>query len=353
LARDKGRASQYAVLVPKLRVLKSRLVREDRVREVIAQPSLEDAVALLKDSVFQEAFQYEDPEHINAGVVRVYYREAGRLARYTPAGARPLLEAFLRDIEARDLFTAAAMIAAGKTEIIGLPTARIPGTLLDRVRQEPEALTGLSRLAESLRRTWAYPYMQLAARLAGEYGSSVLSWMPLAVAAREYSRALALLEPRMGRRLAQEVLCPVVAWRIAAALVNAKRQGVPARLLDALLADAQACGFNWRRARQVYEREPGVDGLMAGLREVLPGVRLDPSKPPVEALEEARAAARSSAKEAGLRVFQGYPFHAGTLAAGLMLLLLEAEDLVTVLTGIRLGLKPEEYLPSTTYRLSV
>jgi len=353
LPRDKGRASGYAVLIPKLRVLKSRLVREDRVREVIAQPSLEEAVALLKDSVFSEAFQYEDPEHIHAGTVRMFYREAGRLDRYTPPGARDLLAAFLRDIEARDLFTAAAMIEAGKTEIIGLPTARIPGTLLDRVRQEPEALTGLTRLAESLRRTWAYPYMALAVRLVQEYGPGVLGWMPLAVSAREYSRALSLLEPRMGRRLASQVLCPVVAWRLAAALVNAKRAGVQTRLLDQLFQGVEACGFSWKKARQVYEREPGVDGFMSGIREVLPTVRLDPSRDPVEALEEARAAARQAAREEAFSVFRGYPFHAGTLAAGLMLLLIEAEDLVTILTGIHLGLKPEEYLPSTAYKLSI
>ena len=351
--RDRGKASEYAVLVPKLRMLKSRLVKEDRIREVIAQPSIEEAAPLLKDSIYQEALQYRDPEQIQATIVRVFYREAARLQRYAPPGAFRLIEAFRRDLESRDLFTAAAMIEAGRSEIISLPTARVPGTLLDKIRQEPEALTSISRLAESLRKTWAYPYLSLAQRLMQEHGASILSWMPLAVSAREYGEALDLLDPRLGKKSAAQVLCPVLEWRLAAAMINAKRLALPTRILDQILADISACRFRWRTARQVYEREPGVDGLMASLREVLPRVKLDPSRDPVEALEEARVAARSRAKQAALSVFHGYPFHAGLLAAGLMLLLLEAEDLSTILTGIGLGLKPEEYVPSTTYRLGV
>ncbi len=350
MPKDKPRARDYAVFVPKARTLRARILQEERIREVIAQPGLEEALNLLRDTMYSEALQYKRPDLIQAALIRNYATVIDRLAKATPRQAVPLIEAFRRDLEARDLAAIASSVARGTpVDPHDYPMAGVEGSLIHRLVRDQEALGSMQRLVEALRGSWAEEYSQLMLRLSQE--GLGLEWLGLAISAREYSKALSLLDPRMGRKTASRILCPLIKWRITASLIQAKREGIPARHLDHVYADVPDCKVKWRKVRLVYEREPGIEGLVASLREVIPGIQLESSKDIQEALAQARAEARKKAKEEALKAFQGYPFHSGLVAATLTLLLIDLEDLSTILTGLSLGLSPEEYIPSTTYQI--
>ncbi len=344
-ARDKPSPRAYAYLAPKARVLAARVrAGEDRVREAIAQPSLEEAQGFLKDTLYGEAIEPGPAWRIQARVAEALAAVLDRLARAAPEPARPLARAHLREMEARDALQALRALQAGDLQLELLPTSRVPGTILYQARQEQEPLTSPQRLRDYLRRTWLNPILEAAGedpRLA-----------ETAAALHAHAEALEALNPRRGRPEAARATCPLQAWRTAALTLDARAAGLPARSLEALTPENPTCNITPRQIRAIYEREQTTEALAVALRDTL-RLPLDPSKPPLQALEEARAHARRQAKQAAYTILQGYPFHAGILAAAATLARLEAEDITTVATGLALRLPPDKYIPKTTYNITL
>ncbi len=352
MAGDKASPRLYAQTVPRLRYMLTKLTKEDKVRDVISQPSLEEAAGLLRDTLYGDSIEPGPAWRLQVRILEAHLRLVQRIARTTPPPAQPLALAFQREIEARDAFTAASMIAGGSLELEMLPSARVEGTILYTVRGEQELLSTPARFLEHLRGTWLAPYVDIARSLEGEAGARAYQLAASAAAIGVYSDPLQGLEARLARRVASAALCPILKWRAASILLEARLAGLQSRSVEVLIPPVPACDIKPARLRAIYEREPTVEGLQGSLRDTL-GVRLDPQKPAREALEEARAHARREARRRALQAFSGYPFHAGLIAAALLLARLEAEDLATILTGIQLRMPPEEYLPSTTYSITV
>ena len=339
--------SKYAQVVPRLRAILPRLVTLDRVREAVAQPSLEEAVGLLKDTIYGEALAGKDLASIQRNLTGLYCSKLETIAKFTPKEAIPLIEAFKHEVEAGDLVVLAQAAARGGGERPETLTKGIEACEAVRALQEPDALSSITRFLELIQGTWASKYQAVLRRAAESPGGRLASWARLVMVASEYARGLDALDPQVSGKAAARVLCPYLNWMLAAALLQAKREGVEPRLLEEVLVDVPACRFRVARARLVYEREGSVEGLIASIQEAVPGVKIEASKDLVEALEDARVAARRESARRALSVFSGYPFHAGILAAGLVLLKFNIEDLVTVLHGIALRLPSEEYLPVT------
>ncbi|MEB3807090.1 MAG: V-type ATPase subunit [Desulfurococcales archaeon] len=340
--------SKYATVVPSMRVLKSKLVGRDRIRELVAQPSLEEALSLLKDTVYGEAIKSSDIRGIQRDLYRFYCRTIESIKKKAPKDIHPLLDAFKHEVEAGDIITLAIYSAARAGEIPELVTGDIGECPAVTVAREPEALVSLQRYLEYLQSTWASKYADLLKRAAEGGDPSRIAWTRLAMVAGEYSRALEELDPRLARPMAAKTLCPILDWTIAAFLVQAKKDGMEPRLIEEVLVDVPTCRFSVSNARTVYEREPGPEGLAGSIDDVVRTVRIDVSKDLVDALEEARIEARKKSLSKAIAVYSSYPFHAGLVAAGLVMFKINLEDLLTVLTGIALRLDPEEYLPSTT-----
>lgn len=339
----------YAPLAPIVRAVIPRLVTGERIREITAQPSLEEAVNLLRDTMYGDALKSKTLKGIQRDLATFYAGYALRLKRMAPVDAYPLIDAFLHELEAGDLL---GLALYSYTRAGGLPdilTSGVPGSLPARIAGDPEAYASLARLLERLQGSWAERYTGLIRRVAEAGDPSRIPWARVGIVAGEYSRALESLDPRLGKPLAARAVCPLLNWMIAALLIEAKRAGLESRLIEELLVDVPACRFRVKRAREVYEREPGAEALASVAEEVADSVKLDSSKPLPEALEEARAEARRRSARGARSILSSYPFHAGLTAAGLMLVKLNVEDLVTVLTGIALKLVPEEYLPYTVY----
>ncbi len=341
--KAKPSPSKYAPIVPKLRSMKARLLTLDRIREAIAQPTIDEAISLLKDTIYGEALVAGDLSRLQKSLIKYYFNFIDKISKNAPGEASPLIEAFKREIEAGDL----VILASASSQTTGIPetlTGDIEGTTINLILRESEALTSITRLIESLQGTWASKYVNVLKTVAETGDPSKVTWARLLIVASEYSNALESLELRISRRAAARVLCPLLNWMLAAALIQAKRAGVEAKVLEEVLVDVPSCGFRVGRARLVYERETGVEGVVASISDAVRGVMVDASKDIVDALEEARINARKEAVRRANAVYSGYPFHAGIIAAGIILLKINIEDLLTVLHGIALKLPSEEYL---------
>ena len=302
--------------------------------------------------MYAEGLQAEPPWLIQARIMGAVYRRAQLIASLSPPEAARLARAFIGDDEARDAFTLLEMLESGEPRIEELPTAYTEGTILYRARRDPELAATTQRLQEYLTGTWLAPYLTLAQKLRGELGPYALRVAGAVAGIAEFLEAIEALDPRFGAPWASRILCPIISWRVAAILLALKQRGVGARTLAQLLPKSRWCRLAPSRVRSVYEREQDPRGLAASIREAVPHAPpIDQTKPLDEALGEARREARARARKAARAALQSYPFHAGLVAGGLTLLKLDAEDLATVLTGIRLGMDPERILALTTYRL--
>ncbi len=323
--------------------MKASLIPVEIYKEMVASPSIDEALAALRDTPYLEVIKSKTPSFIQSGILEVFFDRARRIEKYAPKEALPLVQAFYREEEAKDALVIMRTVYEGRSELPILPTGSIQGTLAFKVKKEPEVLVSLQRLVELFDRTWFKPYAREAQRLAGELRSSeIFSWYPLVVSIILYSTALDKVSKR-SRRGVERVLCPYLQYKIAGSLSNAKALDLPVRQLDRIYGDLDICGFKWSVFRTAYEREPGVSELLVALRDYMPKLGIDPKKPYQQALEEARKIALKQSLSNSIAAFNGYPFDPALIAASLMLAKIEAFDLTTILTSMSLRLSFDEY----------
>ena len=336
-----NRPARYARAVPRLRALKARLLPRETLREVALSPSYEEALTLLRDTPYQGLTTASSPSTIQTVALRVFYERASSARKMLPPEAHLLVDAFTREEEARDVLAILRSIYEGRT-LPYLPTASIQGTLPSRIKRDPDILVSTQRLSEFLDKTWMKPYARTALKLAQEARSpEPITWASLPAALGEYASALARFRGA-DRRGLESILCPYLEYKAAAALVNAKAIGVPIRAIARLLEGQEACRIPWQELRQIYEREPGPQEVLYSARELLPTLKIDTKLPYAQALEQARKEALAKSGKAARAAFGGYPFTPVLAAAILMLAKIEMLNITTILTGIKLKLKPDE-----------
>ncbi len=332
---------KYAKAVPLLRVMKASLLTRETIRELSLSPSLDEASTLLRDTPYSDITSATQPSSVQAIALKTFFARMQKALRVLPKEAATIINAFLKEEEARDILAAMRSIAEGK-HLPLLPTASIPGTIPFQIRREPELAVSLQRLVEFLSKTWFKKYAFHAQRLAAETRSiEVYTWMAPTIGLVELSAALNTLKG-LERKKVERIICPYLSYKIVASLVNAKALRIPVRILDRILGDLRGCGVTWEPLRGVYEREPGPQEVLSYLREVFPNLELDPKLPYNEALEQARLRALKESGRRAWGVYAGYPFTPALAAAAAMLAKIEMLDVTTVITGIMLKLPPDE-----------
>jgi vacuolar-type H+-ATPase subunit C/Vma6 len=334
-------SGKYAKVTPKLRVIKSRMLPRETLREILLSPNLEEASTLLKDTEYSEISGATAPSTIQSITLKVFFERLFTMEKALPKEAKQIPRAFAREEEAKDVLAIMKAVYEGK-QLPLLPTAGIPGTIAFIVKRDPETLVSMQRLQEFLARTWFKKYAQSSLRLANEVRSpEVFSWYATAVSLTEYTLSLQGLG-RRDRRGVEQILCPYLEYKFVSTLANAKTLGISVRILDRIIGDLRACGTSWRELRNVYEREPGAQEILSALREEFPALALDTKLSVEQALEQARKTAlKNSAAKAGA-AYSGYPFTPVLAAAAAMLSKIEYLDLTTILTGILLKIPPDE-----------
>lgn len=321
-------APGYARVVPVLRVLYSRLYGSERIRELAATASLDDVLSGIRDSLYGHAAEQRLPERVAAEMYRIYHGIVSRVASLAPPQGEGVALYFTRADELEDSMVLAYRASSGQPGGAGgLPTAAVRGTLAWRAAQEPDVASSVQRLLEAAPR-WLRPLLATAERAASSQRDS---WVFLL--ARPALKALLLWDAleraeARGRVEVSRILCPALRAEAAAAALNAVALGAGGRSLEAAWRPAPRglCGLDWAAAAAAAAREEDPSAVAAALRQSMPDLRLEGRAP----LEQAAAAirwGRLAARRRAEAAFQGYPFHAGLLAAGLLLARLELEDL--------------------------
>ncbi len=338
----------YAEILPKLRILKSKLLTPDKARELLSTSTIEDALAVLRDTMYAVASEARSVEGATVALVNLFFSIARGLEAHAPSDAKQFIKAFMGDEELRDALIALQRAYLGKPGVYELPTYRVEGSLLRRIAQDPEAIANPHRFVEAAQDTWARSFILRVSELYNEAKEArVVSWYHLPSSIKLYASAMEKLDS-VSRRNVERILCPMIHYRIASALLQAKASNFDARILDRVMEGLKACGVNWAQLRLVYEREPSPQDLAVSLRDLLRRVRLE-GKDYIEALESARRSYRVESKMSALAAYASYPYNPALVVAALMLVKLDIEDVKTALTSISLRLKPDEYAVLTVF----
>ncbi len=346
-------AQAYAKVVSYARNLLRLLLKPEALREAAEASSIQEAVASLPDTIYQGLKDAKTRADAERAIWGGYLRAVYKAVRLAPTHASRALSLFSLLEEARDALVLAEAVRSGRgpEALEGLPSAHVDQSPLSRLRGEVDALQSVQRLSETVGDKRISALLEEALSFeqkSGVRGTLMFYYAPFAAKAAGY--AISSL-PGGERGLYSRVVCPRVLYIVVSALVQAKERGLEARLVDEAFQGVSVCGFKWEDARGIYEREPDPQGLAASMAHLLPGWKTEGGV--AEILESARRAYRFEARRRSSAAIAGYPFQAGFVAAVLELARLEAEDLVSVLTGIALRLKPEDYAPRLSLKIGV
>ncbi|MCE4612388.1 MAG: V-type ATPase subunit [Desulfurococcales archaeon] len=342
-----GSPADYAKVVPRLRALKARLVGDDKFRELAAVAKIDDALAIVRETMYSRALEAKTLYGMQERMMAIFWENASPLKELLPERSRLIVEAFLREEELKDLLVMLARIVQGRPSIWGLPTARIEGTLAKRVASDPEAVSSQTGFLDAVKDSWAGRPVEEALQAYRETGDpAAILWSHTPLSAAAYSQALKSLDP--GDRIgAERVLCPIIEYKLVSSLIQAKSMDLEPRVVDRLLSGISQCGIEWKLYRQAYDREPGPLELATSLRELAKVVRLD-GRGMDEIMESARRSFKLSLKRACAAAYSAYPFTPALAAAGVALLRINMEDMLAALQSIILGLKADEYAQAMT-----
>ncbi len=343
-------AAGYAKVVPYIRYLLGRRLRGDTLRELLEAGSVADAVSLMPDTIYEGLREARTLRDAEREVWRGYFKAVLRAGELSPGKAYDAVTLPLRLEEAKDLLSLLeASRRGGALEAVErLPTALLESSETSRIAGGgAEVLQSPQRIVEEVRSPVLRRILEGALSFeqrSGVRGAILLYYAP--AAARLLRQATATLSGAEARGY-ESVVCPRITYILVSGVLQAKESGIEARAMDEAFSSIEACGFSWRRVKPIYEREPDAPSLASTISGIIGGWKAEGELP--ELLEGARRVVRAEIRRRAERAVSGYPFQAGFVAGGLELLRLEAEDLIAVLTGVHLKLKPEEYI----YRASL
>lgn len=333
----------YAYIVPKLRMARAQLLTPDKIRDMTSTIQFKEVVGYLRDTLFEKVADADNPDQAYRMLYTVYYSFLEGVARASPDEAKAIVDAFRRDDELRDVLAIAQAVQEGlQPSIVEMPTYHVEDSIVRRLARDQESLTSPLRLLEALEGTWAREPVEAAFQLQQETGQPwIITWYHLPYSLRLFSEAMAGV-PSIWRGLLEQVICPLVEYRVASAVLQAKAAGLEARLLDRLLSGVRLCGLDVQAIRQAYEREPSVADLAVVLRDQFPSIRLE-GKRLGEILKTARRSSRVAVRRAASHVFSSYPFQPAVVAAGVMLVRDDVDNVKSVVFSLKMKLKPDEY----------
>jgi hypothetical protein len=161
-----------------------------------------------------------------------------------------------------------------------------------------------------------------------------ITWYHLPFTSKFYSTAVSRI-PRRERHGVERIVCPLVEYRLAASLIQAKEIGISLKTLDSILGGLRVCGVDWSILRVEYEREPDSTTLAAALKPLFPDLSLE-GKSTTEILASAMRSYREVALRRSMSAFAGYPFQAKLPVATAMLLKLQVEDVRSMISAMKL-----------------
>ncbi|MEM0340251.1 MAG: V-type ATPase subunit [Acidilobaceae archaeon] len=336
----------YAKPIVIARVLKTRLLRPEVIKEISLAKDFEKAVSVLGESLYPEVREAKNLFQAETAVWRGYFRSVFKLAEVCPSYLKDVVLLFAREEELKDL-----MIIAQKVKLKAPLHERLPSmhydTLVYSLIREPEKLLSLESMMTALKDTWVHAYLSEALSLVEEHRLEVPLYVfsaPYTV--RIYSETLEPLSPIDLKDL-EVLLCPRLKPLLFAGLVHSKVYGVPLEVLDTILRPISICGFDIPFLLEVYSRAIHFKDLAEDLGKTLDikvvGESLD------EVLSGALIGGGRVLRKIANKIMIGDPYRPAFIIAPLVLLRLEVEDVLLILSSKTYDVKPADFMS----RLSV
>lgn len=336
-------ASRYAKVIPVLRILKGRMLGVERLRELTATASIDDVLSGLRETLYGQAAEARLPERVVQAMYNIYWETVARVAGIAPDEAFDLAMAFVRIDEVSDAISILYGVVRGSGVRGSYITGSVRGSFTSRVLAEPELASSPQRLVESSPK-WLRGILGDAVNAfnSSRDPGTLAYYRPLA-RARVFYEAIAKLKGRDFSE-ASNVLCPLIRSEAASAAIEAAVAGAPGRSLEAAwkVRVEDPCKVGWGRLAEVVSREGDPSSVAAYIKQAMPEMRLE-GKTPLEQAASARSWGRRESRRRAEAAFLGYPFHAGLIASGLLLLRFEFEDLKSVLLATKYKVHPSEY----------
>ena len=332
-------AAGYARVVPYARIVLSRLLSVERLKEVMQSRSVEEVAAALRDSLYPGAGEARNVEALEAAVWRGYFDVLSKIKSLAPEEAWRPLRFYVEAEEYKDILLIAQASSRGDAPLSSLPSYYAPESrslMLFKALEEnpgsrPQDVAPDPATAKIIEEALAFE------KQVGVPGSLLLYY---AKAVKDSALSAYESMPAAERRLFSRVTCPRVRYVLVSAMLEAKATGIEARHLDLIMAGPRICGIEWSSIRGVYEREEDYYGLAGSLREYT-GWRLE-GETLGRILESAKTQYKLEARNAAEAAVASYPMQPGFLAGVVELTRLEAEDVVLLSGAVHLRLKPEE-----------
>ncbi len=330
-----------------LRVLKSEILTEDRLKDLANAKDLGEVISSLRDSPYSSLSEAKSLDDALRETFKIYIKRVRKISRLAPKEINELVLAFIREEVLRDSISLLVASTYGNVvNIRRLMSYIIEDSPLKLIEQDPESLKNPQRLADLLStERWLKPYIEMALDLIQKNkGVAISNFITSSSIIDLYSRSL--MNSKLSRKELEEVkdsLCPRLRLVSISSVLEASVMEVPPKTLQDTKPKHDLCN-TWQRFLMVYEREQEFEALVNNIKRELSYFNLEGSKFN-EILENARISALRKLRDLASNSYTGYPLSARLVIAALNLIRLEYESLKIVLSAISLGLRPEEYLP--------
>ncbi|MGC9071440.1 MAG: V-type ATPase subunit [Acidilobus sp.] len=335
-----GSPSLYAKVVPRLRALKAGLLGP-RVRDLA--PPLAEALASLRESAYSSISDAKDIRTLERKIAQLFFSAVDELDRLSPDEAKPLVSSFALMREVEDIFTVARALAEGSSLPKWLPSVEWSSSEIGNVIAELEASPSITRLPDTVKGSQLRRLLTEAMQAFSEVKSpEVFTWYSLSAQASTLLRALDSIGGQ-DRVETEKVICPLIEERVGLAAVEAWVLSVNPRTFARVLPERTICGLSWAALSSAYERNLGADviSLAMDVSGILRYVKAE-GKGPRDIMASIRRTARVTAVRAANAQYEGYPYTPALLAAALVLLSVDLDNLRSALLGIGLGLTQQE-----------
>ncbi|ESQ20625.1 MAG: Archaeal/vacuolar-type H+-ATPase subunit C [uncultured Acidilobus sp. CIS] len=340
MAEALGSPSAYAQVVPRLRVLKAGLLGP-RVKDL--SPPLAEALASLRDTMYSGIAEAKELRLVERKLAQQYFGVVDELEGLAPDEAKGLVRAFAEARETEDLMTLARALAEGLRLPAWLPSLEWSRSSIRDLMPELEASPSLTRLPDLLKGGPLRKTMARALEAFSEVKSpEAFTWYSLSARLAAIQEAL---EPIGGqdRTDAEKVICPLVEEWASLAALQAWALKVNPRTFARALPQRPLCGVQWASLAEAYERNLSEDiaSLITELSKMVRRVKVE-GRSLRDVMSSVRRSARVAAMRSAMAVFEGYPYSPALIAATLLLLTIDVDNLRAALLGIGLGLTPAE-----------
>ncbi|MEM2224022.1 MAG: V-type ATPase subunit [Acidilobaceae archaeon] len=345
-----ARPWDYAESIVVARAIKSRLLRLDVIREAALASDLGEALLALRESIYTGLSESKTLTQALTALWSSYFKTVRYMARFTPGEAIDSVMAMEREEDLRDLLVVMQRAYSGRPLDERLPSTLYEGTLTSIIVKDPEALTSYQKIGELAARTWASSYVNDALRVIREVkvGLPIIWAIPLLIVKLHYSHISKLSGAK--RRGLENLLCPHLEDKILSSLILAKNLDIPVKLLETLWAGIRICDFSLESIRSVYEREADPLSLAGELRGVLRDIKIE-GKTMQDILSSSRKSSRLALRRNAIHVMSGYPFNPAFLVSSLILLRLEVDDILFILSSKAYKIPPDQILQNLSFEV--